>query len=1059
VKPPLAKPQAAADVPAKPQAAADVLAKPQAAKPAGFTPPQQPEPPPVEAQGRWSSLMASVLGRWLVLGASPVLGLALVLGVWAVVHRGASPPGLPDQGPDAAASGPAQPAESAQPQAAGFAGPDRRWLPDETRLVAVVRGSSLAAQPQARQLLGPLASWWRPSVGALVEGLGLRLDKVRRITWAATDLAAGPDCGVAVVELEEGQDAAKLLAGGQPVDGLKVGSVAFRCVASGPWPHPFAALEPRLVVTGSEPLLRALVARSEPRLASAAVERLLKTVSFDADAVLVLDLAAARAAHWRLPAAILDVWPAAGRAWHVLWEVPDGLGCAVQWSGPVRSQLALACDSERSAERVRAAVEELIPATVGGLEARLESLKRPGGWAGVGPEAADAYATLLGEAQAALQTARCDAADAVVCVWMNWGRGPLAAAAAAAEGSTAIYADWLAAGRAADETRHRRLAAGLGQHAKAEKGSLPPGAAGGSMMPPETQLSWIAALLPFFGHPDWKGQLQFGYNWNDPRNLAVTRRPLPEVTNPVLGPGTSPAGFPVTHYVGVAGLGADAAGLRADDPRAGVFGFGRTTRLEDITRGTANTIAILGVTEHCGPWAAGGEATVRGLTKPPYFHGPDGFGSGQPDGMWAGMADGSVRFLSKDLDPHVLEGMATIHGEPAKPQAEGPAKPQAETPAKPQAEAPAKPPAEAPAKPPAAEARLNEPIPQITLPGVPLRQAVDLLAGMSSVPVSFDADALAELGVTLGDPVSVELAQATVGKALQAVAASRGLVCVVLGGQVLLTSPAEHRQALGRLRYTVADLTGQDAAAAAELARLVQRFVAPQSWQRFGGQGTIEVQGDVLAIEQTPSVHGQILAFCERLRLARGMPLRSKQGRQNPGLFTLATRLDRAKAALEHPITVNLSAPLPLGEALARIRPPGGVELIVDWWSLAAVAMADDAKAALKVEKQPLRTALGQLLDPLGLAWRVVTPEMIQVSTPKAIAARLEIEFYPVGRLLAKEQPAALIERIKGRLGGATWGEGGGGGALEFDPPSRCLICLQSQPVEIALEALLSEKQ
>lgn len=164
-KPLAAKPQAGADVLAKPQAGAEVLAKPQAAvappvmpqavalmdavaaapaTPAvGFTPPQAVEPP-VEASGRWSSLMGSVLGRWLVLGVSPVLGLALVLGVWAMVHRRASP-GLPEQGPDAAATGPAQPAEPAHPQAAGFAGPDRRWLPDETRLVAMVRGASLAA--------------------------------------------------------------------------------------------------------------------------------------------------------------------------------------------------------------------------------------------------------------------------------------------------------------------------------------------------------------------------------------------------------------------------------------------------------------------------------------------------------------------------------------------------------------------------------------------------------------------------------------------------------------------------------------------------------------------------------------------------------------------------------------------------------------------------------------------------------------------------------------------------------------------------------------------------
>ena len=90
--------------------------------------------------------------------------------------------------------------------------------------------------------------------------------------------------------------------------------------------------------------------------------------------------------------------------------------------------------------------------------------------------------------------------------------------------------------------------------------------------------------------------------------------------------------------------------------------MGRGSRPEDITRGASNTIAVLGVTERCGAWAAGGDGSVRALTQRPYVNGPDGFGSGQPDGMLAGMADGAVRFISKDVDPRVLEQLATIHG-------------------------------------------------------------------------------------------------------------------------------------------------------------------------------------------------------------------------------------------------------------------------------------------------------------------------------------------------------------------------------------------------------------
>ena len=59
--------------------------------------------------------------------------------------------------------------------------------------------------------------------------------------------------------------------------------------------------------------------------------------------------------------------------------------------------------------------------------------------------------------------------------------------------------------------------------------------------------------------------------------------------------------------------------------------------------------------------AAGGRPTIRALTKKPYIDGPDGLG-GHPEGCQVGFADGSVRFISKTVDPKVLEAMTTIAG-------------------------------------------------------------------------------------------------------------------------------------------------------------------------------------------------------------------------------------------------------------------------------------------------------------------------------------------------------------------------------------------------------------
>ena len=44
----------------------------------------------------------------------------------------------------------------------------------------------------------------------------------------------------------------------------------------------------------------------------------------------------------------------------------------------------------------------------------------------------------------------------------------------------------------------------------------------------------------------------------------------------------------------------------------------------------------------------------------------------------------------------------------------------------------------------------------------------------------------------------------------------------------------EHRESLREVRYTVSDLTGEEIPATHELARLVERLVAPESWQLLG---------------------------------------------------------------------------------------------------------------------------------------------------------------------------------------------------------------------------------
>ena len=79
------------------------------------------------------------------------------------------------------------------------------------------------------------------------------------------------------------------------------------------------------------------------------------------------------------------------------------------------------------------------------------------------------------------------------------------------------------------------------------------------------------------------------------------------------------------------------------------------------------------------------------------------------------------------------------------------------------------------------------------------------------------------------------------------------------------------------------------------------------------------------------------------------------------------------------------------------------------------------------------------------------------MTTTEAAAERLEFEFYPVGAWLAKGiSGPKLAERLKARVAATTWSDVGGPGEVYFDPPSQCLIVLQSQPAQAAIEDLLA---
>ncbi len=206
---------------------------------------------------------------------------------------------------------------------------------------------------------------------------------------------------------------------------------------------------------------------------------------------------------------------------------------------------------------------------------------------------------------------------------------------------------------------------------RVKKGHYPSAAPGRDGLPPSERLSWLAelvatVLLPDHPAPSWTD------SWRSPHNERFVRQRIPEFLNPSVDRLTGAENYPATHFAGVSGVGADAADLPINHPRAGIFGNNRNTRMQDIRDGASNTLMVVGVTGELGSWAASGTPTMRALTREPYINGPDGIGTGSPDRMLVLKADGSVQEFSAKTDPRILRRMAAMaDGLPLDPKVPG----------------------------------------------------------------------------------------------------------------------------------------------------------------------------------------------------------------------------------------------------------------------------------------------------------------------------------------------------------------------------------------------------
>lgn len=203
--------------------------------------------------------------------------------------------------------------------------------------------------------------------------------------------------------------------------------------------------------------------------------------------------------------------------------------------------------------------------------------------------------------------------------------------------------------------------------------AIPAGTIPNDKLKVEERLSWIPLALPFVNQrrQDTSGLItgiDRNQSWNAPVNLphskVVIHSLIPTAVNNLPDP-ASPA---PTYYVGIGGIGLDAATLRSNHPRAGCFRYDFQTPFSEIGDGLRQSILFAETATNIGPWLQGGPSTIRTIDLQSPFFGMAGQFGGVHQGFAVfAYADGSAGTLTDHTDRAVFHALITINGGKSDP--------------------------------------------------------------------------------------------------------------------------------------------------------------------------------------------------------------------------------------------------------------------------------------------------------------------------------------------------------------------------------------------------------
>jgi hypothetical protein len=325
------------------------------------------------------------------------------------------------------------------------------------------------------------------------------------------------------------------------------------------------------------------------------------------------------------------------------------------------------------------------------------------------------------------------------------------------------------------------------------------------------------------------------------------------------------------------------------------------------------------------------------------------------------------------------------------------------------------------------------------LKDAPLRDVIRWLESEGGVEVLLDGLGLTDIGVLETDPVGETLDETPLYQMLNRLSVY-GLGWYYDEGIVHITSRERAEGRLTMLPYNVGDLFDAGFEGDALLESIVHT-IEPDSWEEMGGEGVINLIGDVIFIRQNDRIHREVKGLLQALRT---------HGRQTfisePSVHTLI------RAAVENKATLDFDG-VPLQDAVAELIDQTKLDFRLDLQSLAKVGVRERTPVTIALKETPLDVVLQAMLNDLELTWVLRDGVVWFVSLEDAESIR-KTAVYDVRDLCRDAEESYALQQAIASQDCENWEDCGGVGTMSAPKPGILVLYNTESALMQVLELL-----